>query len=99
VIPSKYYGKKQRKIWRAGGGGHFKIFKHLPNSGVKNTLVTYHLITLKNNSKQVFNLYTGLEFGKHLLKYVLYAFTKLYVSLFSPCSQKSSFIDPLFGVA
>jgi hypothetical protein len=64
ILPSKYYGKKQRKIWRRGG--HFKNFKHLPNSGGKNTLVTFHLITLKNNSKQVFNLYTGWEFGKHL---------------------------------
>jgi hypothetical protein len=82
-----------------GSGGHFKIFNHLPNSEGKNTLVTYRLITPKNNSKQVFNLYMGLEFGKHLLKYVLYALTKLYVSLFSPCSQKSSFTDPLFGVA
>jgi hypothetical protein len=99
VIPSKYYGEKQRKIWSGGGGGHFKIFKQLPNSGGKNTLVTYRLITQKINSKQVFNVYTGLEFGKHILKYVLYALTKLQVSLFSPCSQKSSFTDPLFGVA
>ncbi len=60
--------------------------KHLQNSGGKNPLVTYRLITLKNNSKQVFNRYTGLEFGKHLLKDLLYALTKLYVSLVSPWS-------------
>jgi hypothetical protein len=39
VIASKYYEKKQRKIWRGGSGGNFKIFKHLPNSEGKNTLV------------------------------------------------------------
>jgi hypothetical protein len=55
VIPSKYFWNKQRKIWRGGSRGHFKIFKHLWNSGGKNPLVTYRLITLKNNSKQVFN--------------------------------------------
>jgi hypothetical protein len=92
-------GKNREKYGRAVVGGHFKIFKRLPNSGGKNPLVTYRLITLKNNSKQVFNHYTGLEFGKHLLKYVLYALTKLYVSLFSPCIKKSFFTHPLFGVA
>jgi len=54
--------------------GYFKIFKHLPNSGVKNQVVTYRLIPIKF-SEQVSNLYMGLEFGKHLLKSVLYALT------------------------
>jgi hypothetical protein len=49
MIPSKYYGEKQRKMWRGGGGGHFKNFKHLPNSGGKNQPVTYHLIRLKHS--------------------------------------------------
>jgi hypothetical protein len=79
--------------------GAFHNFPHLPNSGGKDQLLTYRLIPLKNNSKQIFNGYMGLEFGKRLLKYVSYALTKLYASLFSPCSAKSSFTDPLFGVA
>jgi len=54
--------------------GYFKIFKHVGNSGGKNQLVTYRLIPRKF-SEQVSNLYTGLEFGKHLLKAVLYALT------------------------
>jgi len=78
--------------------GYFKIFKHLPKNEGKNQLVTYRLIPIKY-SEQMFNLYMGFEFGKHLLMYLLYALSKLYVSLFSPCSQKSSFTDPLFGVA
>jgi hypothetical protein len=41
----------------------------------------------------------GSEFGKHLLRYVLYALAKLSLSLSSPCSEKSSFADPLFGMA
>jgi hypothetical protein len=53
---------------------YFKIFKHLPNSEGKNQLVTYHLIPIKY-SEHVFNLYMGLEFGKHLLKFVLYTLT------------------------
>jgi hypothetical protein len=52
----------------------------------------------ENNSKKVFNLEMGSEFGKLLLKYVLYALTKLSLSLSSPCSEKSSFADPLFGL-
>ncbi len=30
VIPSKYYGKKQRKIWKGGGGGAFQNFQTPP---------------------------------------------------------------------
>jgi hypothetical protein len=41
----------------------------------------------------------GSEFGKHLLKHVFYAYSKLSLSLSSPCSEKSPFADPLFGLA
>jgi hypothetical protein len=56
--------------------GYFKILKHLPNSEGKNQLVTYRVIPIKY-SEHVFNLYMGLEFGKHLLKFVLYALTSM----------------------
>ncbi len=75
------WGKTEKNV-EGWWWGHFKNFKHLPNSGGKNQLVTYRLITLKY-SEWVFNLYMGLEFGKHVLKYVLCALTKLYVSLSS----------------
>ncbi len=60
MIPSKYDGKKQN-IYEGGWGGDrvcisknrmpnrgaFCFFKHLPHTGGKNIMVTYHLITIK----------------------------------------------------
>jgi hypothetical protein len=58
-----WWGKNKIYMRGLGGGGvcisknrmpnrgAFCFFKHLPHSGEKNIMVTYHLITLKNNQR------------------------------------------------
>jgi hypothetical protein len=71
MILSKYYREKQKNMrW---GGVHLKkqngrqrgilLFTHLPHSGEKKIMVTYLLITLKNNQRRslIFKWVQNLE--------------------------------------
>jgi hypothetical protein len=62
LIPSKYYGKKQRKIWRADSEGAFQNFQTPCKQWRKEHTGNIPSNHTKNDSKQVFNLYMGLEF-------------------------------------